>query len=256
MHRLVHALKPRQNGTGDAPTSSTTSSSTSSVADSAQNHDFNNTSSFRVDESQPDMSEGLDESTLELSELADLVAKHGNSTSTAWLETDRYHTWQPSEAIPESSFTPVQGYLHSGSWVFAWGNPIVSDTKALQTTVQAFISYVENKGMRCVYCCVDSNLEEILASMGWSTVSCINEDVVDPEHVMELTSDDSERHGSMVKDLKKNLRRAERAQIDVTEIQHNDWSESARKEVEDGVAEWKKSRSGLQLAAVSKFHPF
>ncbi|OAX40208.1 hypothetical protein K503DRAFT_791499 [Rhizopogon vinicolor AM-OR11-026] len=201
------------------------------------------------------MSEGLDESALDLSELADLVAKHGNATCTAWLETDRYHTWQPSKAIPESSFTPVQGYLHSGVWVFAWGNPIVSDPKAFKPTLQAFISAVESKGMRCVYCCVDSNIEEVLAGMNWSTVSCINEDIVDPENVVELTSEDSEGHGSMVKDLKKNLRRAERAQIDVTEIQRNDWSETVRKEIEDGVDAWKKSRSGLQLAATS-FDPF
>jgi len=201
------------------------------------------------------MSEGLDESALELSQLADLVAKYGNSTSTAWLETERYHTWQPSQAIPESSFTPVQGYLHSDSWVFGWGNPIVSDPKALKPTVQAFTSFVESKGMRCVYCCVGVDLEDILAGMGWSTVSCINEDIVDPEHVIELASDDSEGHGSMVKDLKKNLRRAERAQIDVVEIQGDGWSEAVRKEIEDGVAAWKKSRSGLQLAATS-FEPF
>jgi len=59
----------------------------------------------------------------------------------------------------------------------------------------------------------------------------------------------------MVKDLKKNLRRAERAQIDVIEIQRNDWSETVRKEIEDGVDAWKKSRSGLQLAAVGESFP-
>ncbi|KAG2153203.1 hypothetical protein DEU56DRAFT_773648 [Suillus clintonianus] len=65
------------------------------------------------------------------------------------------------------------------------GYPMVSDPKALKAlepTTQAFVSFAENKGMRCVYCCVDDKLEEILSSMGWSTVSCINEDVIDPEH--------------------------------------------------------------------------
>ncbi|KAG1746371.1 hypothetical protein EDB19DRAFT_354851 [Suillus lakei] len=132
---------------------------------------------------------------------------------------------------------------------------MVSDPKALKPTTQAFVSFAESKGMRCVYCCVDDKLEEILSSMGWSTVSCINEDVVDPEHVMELTSESSEGDGSMVKDLRKNLRRAERAHIDVTEIRENDWSDAVRKEIEDGVAAWKKSRTGLQLAATS-FDPF
>ena len=251
MHRLVHALKPpHKHLADDAPISNSSSSSTSSVGDGSQDRNSESTDSFGVGESQPDMTEGLDDSALPQSKLADLIATHGNSTSTAWLETDRYHTWQPSKPIPESSFTPVQGYLHSDAWVFAWGNPIVSDPKALKPTILAFTSFVESKGMRCVYCCVDIDLDEILASMGWSTVSCINEDIIDPEHVIELTSEDSEERGSMVKDLRKNLRRAGRAQVDVTEIQQNDWSEPARQEIESGVAAWKKSRKGLQLAAV------
>lgn len=57
---------------------------------------------------------------------------------------------------------------------------------------------------------VDDKIEKILSSTGWLTISWINEHVVDmfvdPEHVVELASESPEGDGSMVKDLKKNLR--------------------------------------------------
>ena len=47
-------------------------------------------------------------------EIADLIAKYGSSSSTAWLEFQRYQIWRPEEPIPESSFVPVQGYMIKG----------------------------------------------------------------------------------------------------------------------------------------------
>jgi hypothetical protein len=47
-------------------------------------------------------------------EIADLIAQYGSSSSTAWLESQRYHIWRPQEPIPESSFVPVQGYMRNG----------------------------------------------------------------------------------------------------------------------------------------------
>ena len=50
------------------------------------------------------------------STIADLVAKYGSSSTTAWLEFERYKIWRPSVNIPESEFTPVQGYMTRGTW--------------------------------------------------------------------------------------------------------------------------------------------
>ncbi|KIJ65980.1 hypothetical protein HYDPIDRAFT_174752 [Hydnomerulius pinastri MD-312] len=195
--------------------------------------------------------ETSDGSIFSSSKLADLIAKHGRSTTTAWLDTKRYCVWRPSESIPESSFLPAQGYLHTDSWVFAWGGPLVSDKAALKPTVEAFISWVQSHDIRPVYCCVDGELEEILGGMGWSTVSCINEDVIDANHVLELTRDDDEGNGSTMKDLKKNLRRAAREEVEVQRIRQDDWSEELKREIEGGISAWKQSRKGLQLAATS-----
>lgn len=48
--------------------------------------------------------------------LADLIAKYGNASSLAWLDTERYKIWRSSQPIPESAFTPVQGYFQRGTY--------------------------------------------------------------------------------------------------------------------------------------------
>ncbi|EGN92755.1 hypothetical protein SERLA73DRAFT_116865 [Serpula lacrymans var. lacrymans S7.3] len=189
-------------------------------------------------------------------DLPDLIAKYGSSTSTAWLETDRYSLWSPSHPIHQSEFTPVQGYLHKHGWLFAWGSPLVSHPSALKPTVDAFLTWVQSLQieLKPVWCCVDSRLEALLADMGWATVSCISEDVVDPEHLLELTSDDAkgkEGGASVVKDLKKNLRRADKDNVIVEEMQKETWSHEDKSEVDKGVEAWKKSRSGIQIASTS-----
>ena len=50
------------------------------------------------------------------STIADLVANYGSSSTTAWLEFERYKIWRPSVDIPESEFPPVQGYMTRGTW--------------------------------------------------------------------------------------------------------------------------------------------
>ncbi|KAI6145539.1 hypothetical protein BKA82DRAFT_13716 [Pisolithus tinctorius] len=215
-----------------------------------------NNSGCTREHSSPDPVSGT---PIDSAELADIIAKHGHAPATAWLERERYHVWRPSS--PQSSagsFLPIQGYLCADGWVFAWGSPIVPEKKEdeIRRVAIAFVEWVQSHHLRPVYCCVDAELEDILGNMGWSTVHCINEDVIDAEHVLELTSeDDKGGHGPMVKDLKKNLRRAARAKIEVVRINREEWTQELREEVEAGIEEWKKNRKGLQLAATS-FDPW
>lgn len=188
--------------------------------------------------------------------ITDLVAQYGSSSSTAWLEFSRYHIWRPASPIPESSFLPAQGYMRRGKYIFAWGNPLVSDRAALEPTAAAFIAWAQGEGLRPIWCCVDHDLEVVLGSpkFQWSTVNCIYEDIVDPHTVLQLTSDKEKGSGgALVKDLKKNLRRAEKAHIIVTEVEREGWSEEDKKVVEEGIEAWKKSRSGVQIASVGRY---
>jgi len=189
--------------------------------------------------------------------IADLIAEYGSSSSTSWLEFGRYKIWRPSVPIPQSSFPPVQGYLRSDPFVFAWGNPLVSDPAALEATCAAFIDWAKSQKLRPIWLCVDGQMEQVLGAEGskfaWSTVSCIVEDFLDPHSVVELAH--SHGGGSEVKDFKKNLRRAERANVQVREVQRDQWTDAMKKQVEEGISGWKKSKTGIQIASTS-FQPW
>ena len=206
-------------------------------------------------------------------EIADLIAKYGSSSSTAWLESQRYQIWRPEEPIPESTFVPVQGYMRNGvsaatifdkspslmlifleTRVFAWGNPLVSDPSALAPTAHQFIDWAESRGLIPAWVCVDQDMQQVLATArDWSTVTCIYEDVVDPGHVIHMTGPNHRgvEGAHAVKDLKKNLRKAEKAEVDIEEVREFDWTDHERREVEEGINEWKRNKNGLQIASVS-----
>ncbi|KAF9467694.1 hypothetical protein BDZ94DRAFT_1155912 [Collybia nuda] len=196
------------------------------------------------------------EETFDKSSIADLVAQHGSSSATAWLEFDRYKIWRPTKDIPESSFRPVQGYMRKDPYLYAWGNPLVSDSTALRPTATAFQEWADSQNLRLIWSCVDHELEQVLAEppFEWSCVSCIYEDVVDPAHVVELTGPEAvgkQGGASVVKDLKKNLKRADKQDVHVTEVTKQQWSDEDKKAVEQGIIDWKKSKSGVQIASTT-----
>lgn len=194
-----------------------------------------------------------DKATGDKAGIADLIAQYGSSTATSWLEFARYKIWRPSVPIPQSSFPPIQGYLRSDPYIFAWGNPIVSDSAALEATSVAFIEWARSQKLRPIWLCVDSQMEQVLGGVGskfgWSALSCIVEDFLDPRSVVELAH--SHGGGSEVKDFKKNLRRAERENVQVREVQVDQWTDAMKRQVEEGIANWKKSKTGIQIASVS-----
>ncbi|TFK33529.1 hypothetical protein BDQ12DRAFT_766509 [Crucibulum laeve] len=195
-----------------------------------------------------------DPATFDKSTIADLVAKYGSSSTTAWLEFERYKIWRPAEPIPESEFPPVQGYMQKDPYVFAWGNPLVSSPTALSKTAHEFIGFVEQQGLRPIWCCVDRDLEEILGNeFDWSTVSCIYEDVVDPEKVIEMTSPEAkgQEGQKIIKDLKKNLNRAEKYDVHVAEVKDEQWTNEDKRVVEEGIRDWKANKSGVQIASTT-----
>src|SRR5258708_7564930 len=187
--------------------------------------------------------------------IADLLAKYGSSSSTAWLEFNRYKLWRPSEPVPESSFIPVQGYMEKDPYIFAWGNPLISNTAALPSVAASFVRWCERQGKRLVWCCVDADLEEVLGSadFGWSTVACVNEDFIDPAHIIELTSAEAkgQEGQKVVKDLKKNLYRAEKYNVKVEEVLADQWTEEEKIAVDQGIRDWNTTRQLPQIPSTS-----
>jgi len=190
--------------------------------------------------------------------LVDLIARYGNSSSTAWLDSERYKIWRPAQPIPESEFTPVQGYIQKDPFIFAWGNPLVSSRAALEKTARAFIAFAEASHLRPVWSCVDHDLETVLAgeALGWVTVSCIFEDVIDPAHVVELVSPGEHGERDVALDhapgnLTQNLKRAEVEQVEVHEAKHGEWDHRDRQAVEMGIREWKAHKNVMDLETMT-----
>ncbi|KAF9036989.1 hypothetical protein BDZ89DRAFT_1100570 [Hymenopellis radicata] len=218
-------------------------------------HDIKSNTFDSADHIEPDFYTQPDDSdpAFDNTTLADLVAKHGSSSSTAWLEFERYRIWQAQpNQIPQSTFAPVQGYMTRKHFAFAWGDPLISDVSALEPTVRAFVAWAEQNCLHPIWCCTSEPLEKVLADIGWSTVECIYEEVIDPDHVIELTSPESKGHEGVkaVKDLKKNLRRADKAGVQVMEVTDK-WTEDMRTQINDGIEAWKKARSGIQIASTT-----
>lgn len=122
--------------------------------------------------------------------------------------------------------------------------------------MRAFVTWVRAQALIPVWCCIDEHMEKTMANVGWSTVDCIYEDVMDPAHLLSLTSDMSSSKGKcqgVAKDLKKSLRRAEKSGVYITEVTDM-WSNYMRGEVRKGVERWRKTRAGPLIASVRRAH--
>ncbi|KAL0573776.1 hypothetical protein V5O48_008163 [Marasmius crinis-equi] len=223
---------------------------------------------------EPDLSATLSDPTK--TSIAHLISLYGSSSSTAWLEFSRYKIWRANDewmrTNPQAQFAPIQGYMQHGEWVYAWGNPVVGDdVTVLPAAAKAFVRFVQEEiewedekgkkkrgGGKTVWCCTDLALEHVLAKkdfgMNWSAVECIHEEVLDPARIMEMTSDSYRGKEGVhaVKDLKKNLRRAERAGVKIEE-RTGVWTQEEKGEVERGLGEWRsvKGGKGVQIASTT-----
>ncbi|KAK7045653.1 hypothetical protein VNI00_007486 [Paramarasmius palmivorus] len=184
--------------------------------------------------------------------IAHLIALYGSAPATDWLEFDGYSFWQaPYGLIPESSFPPVQGYMRHKSYLFAWGNPLVSSSSALAPTARAFSQWAQEQSLKAVWCCTDLAMEKVLAKeLGWACVQPIHEETLDPDHILELMSKKGTQGVGVVKDLKRKLRKAEGEGVSAEEVTGK-LVRKDRDEVENGLQEWRRNKSskGVQLAS-------
>ena len=190
--------------------------------------------------------------------LAQLIAHYGSSASTSWLENERYQLWHPSEPIRQSSFVPVQGYMETDHYIFAWGDPLVSSPAALPGVVRQFAEFCRKHAKNPVWLCISGELSDVLADeLGWCAISCVTEDEVDPSHIVGLASPTAKgKEGQrVVKDLKKNLAKAEKSGVEISEVKAGEWTENDRTQVLQGIERWKAGRRGVQLAS-SSFRPW
>ncbi|KAM0787709.1 hypothetical protein ACM66B_003769 [Microbotryomycetes sp. NB124-2] len=181
------------------------------------------------------------------SDLPWLIAEYGYASTTSWLEK-RYKIWRGTSS-PEKP--RIQGYLESGSFVFAWSNPIcLETTEEMKATADEMYAWAKKNHKHLVWCCITDEFAHVLAdgvgpkNKGWSVLSCIREDMIDVQAV-NLNN----------KDVKHNLRRAEKANLRIEELilEGPDFEPDPRdkKQIEEGIAGWRANRHGRQIASAS-----
>lgn len=113
-------------------------------------------------------------------DLPPLIAFYGSASATTWLE-DRYLIWRGEGTTSENP--KVQGYLKYNHHAFAWGDPLCLETKeARKAVAEEMAAWAKKQHLHLVWCCVTENFAEVLAEgvngVGWSTLSCIQEDML------------------------------------------------------------------------------
>lgn len=183
-------------------------------------------------------------------DLPPLIAFYGTASASTWLE-DRYKIWRGVGTTAEDP--KVQGYLQYNHHVFAWGDPLCLETKeARKATAEEMVKWAKKEHLSLVWCCVTHDFAEVLAEgvlgVGWSTLSCIQEDVLHPATV-KLDSHD----------VKHNVRRAQKESVNVEELRlwEPDYmpDPKTKQVIEEGIEAWRKNRKGRQIASVSRPRP-
>lgn len=171
----------------------------------------------------------------------------------------------------------MQGYLEAHGvghgFIYAWGDPLTLETdEERQATADEMYEWAKKHHKHLVWCCVTDEFSRILSNgvgskrKGWSTLSCIREDVLRESPRLASASAESLAitYGTLAdpstarltsKDIKHNIRRAEKEHVSIEELYIDEptWlpDEKTRKEIEDGIAAWRANRHGRQIASAS-----
>lgn len=201
-------------------------------------------------------------------DLPPLIAFYGSASATTWLE-DRYKIWRGEGTTSDDP--KVQGYLKYNHHVFAWGDPLCLETKeARKVVAEEMATWAKRQHLHLVWACVTEEFAEVLAEgvngVGWSTLSCIQEDMLRKISLLVLSlslestcSYSRFADPATVKldshDVKHNIRRAQKESVNVEELRL--WEPDfmpdpkTKKVIEDGIEAWRANRPGKQIASVS-----
>ncbi|TIB86658.1 hypothetical protein E3Q20_01586 [Wallemia mellicola] len=169
---------------------------------------------------------------IEKDKLAELIATNEKySPATSWLE-ERYSLF-----IKNGN---VQGYIQLDGYQFYWGDPIVINGEPIEF-IRHTIDFAKEYSCTPVFCEISEDLEALLENdeFKFSCLSCTHEDIINPT---EANLD--------VKDVQQNVRRSQRAGVEVYELS-GDPTDEQRDAINEGVEQWKQGRKGDQIATAS-----
>ncbi|PWN43882.1 aspartyl-tRNA synthetase [Ceraceosorus guamensis] len=176
-------------------------------------------------------------------ELAKLVANYGASSNTSWLD-ERFSHWQ------DPLTGAVVGYVKRGKFAIIVGDPLCDVSQSRQV-IEGFLNHLKTPQIKLnpLWLLIKESTEEVLASrFNWSSVSCIVEQRVPKE---------GRQAALAAGDMERKLRKAEKEGLKIEEIELKERVPDAiKKEVQEKIEEWKKSREGKKQLHLTEVDPF
>jgi nondiscriminating aspartyl-tRNA synthetase len=172
------------------------------------------------------------ESEDEMPRLVDLIANYGDATSTSWTD-ERYQIWRDNTTGAAISYIP--SYNHA----IIPGDPLC-DPSQYHRVITSFLHWLKRETkLKPIWLLLSPAVEEFLGEkLGWRSLSCIAEEVVDPTRNM-MASDT---------EIARKIRHAENEGIKIISVAQGQLpSEEIRDKIDKRVKDWLANRKGTQI---------
>ncbi|KAJ2903877.1 putative aspartyl-trna synthetase protein [Zalerion maritima] len=150
--------------------------------------------------------------------LENLIANYGDASNTSWLD-DRFQIWRHKTGA-------AVGYVPQDRFAMTVGDPLCDEAQ-YEEVVKDYIAFVRHElKLIPIWMLVSEEVQNLLAAdLGWRTLSCTEEQRIDPDHRQAPKG--------------QHLRRIEREGIKIHEVRP---SEDFRSRADNSIERWKASR--------------
>jgi len=170
--------------------------------------------------------------------LGKLIANYGDASNTSWLD-DRYQVWRYHETGAAVSYVPTD------SFAIIVGDPLC-DKIQYTTVITTFLQHLKKQtNLKPLWLLASRLTEEILGTkLGWSTLTCLAENRLDPRK--NLAQQDH--------DIARKVRHADREGVKISESPTPVPSD-LRAQTDARVKDWLAKRTGTQVH-LTQIHPW
>ncbi|KAL3439021.1 hypothetical protein BDV09DRAFT_157947 [Aspergillus tetrazonus] len=181
------------------------------------------------------------QSESELQPIEHLIANYGDATSTSWGD-ERFKIWRDMATGAAVSYV-----VSSNNYVVIPGNPLC-DARQYGRVISQFLQWLRRETKyRPIWLLCSPEVETVLGEkLGWRSLSCIAEEVVEP----------ARNQAAMDGELARKIRRTENEGVKIVTMNQGEMvSESVREAIDKRIEDWKANRKGTQVH-LSDIHPW
>ncbi|CED82283.1 Putative cytochrome c oxidase, subunit COX19 [Phaffia rhodozyma] len=180
--------------------------------------------------------------------LEDLIAKYGDSTSTAWTD-EGYEIWREERHGYAIGFTDSKGHA------ITWGSPLCPQS-ALPDVIRDYTDWLKHhRRLKPIWLNCNEGTEQILTNgLHWHALAVTNEQRVSPQGRPKnhQANDDDSDDGRAIE---KKVHQAQNKGVTV-ELIEREIKADLRKEIEDGIARWQENRKSSKQIHTTSIRPF